>query len=488
MRVIVPLYHQCATPLYQQLADGIRSLIEKGALAPDSKLPSTRELAESLDVSRCTVSLAYNVLTESGYIHSPSHAGTFVARKANKGNNLNVLRQGYGVKTQSEVKLSDQGERLMSNVVLKELDAELFSEINFSGPAREYLPAAGWFKALSKISKSIDKLDNNPDVFGCESLRKALCKYLAATKGINCSVEQIAIFSSTQIALEIFASILINERSGCVVENPGFPGIFRTVLAHNGALRPIEVDLHGLQTERLDGLKDVCLAYVTPNKQSPTGVRMSNCRRKQLLDWAQINDVLVIEDDFDTEYCFTGKPQLSLKAEDSNDLVIYLSSFWAMMYPLTKIGFAVIPEKFIEPVRRAKASMDRHANVIEEEALAEYLNSGGYHRHLRKTKPTIAENRNLLIATLSAVFGPNITLKPSACGTSLVLEFPLNYSHQSIIEGAKELGLPLVSTRSFYIYNGQVRWDQNEFMVSIACLEKEALGLFGELKNKIVFH
>ncbi len=486
MKLVLPIDRGSSTPLYRQVYDGLIDLIDSGQLEPGTRLPSTRELSECLDLSRCTVSQAYAELSNHGYINSPSQTGTFVAQRRGKEVQERVNSLSIPVLRQEE--LSGAGQRLMTSEILQRLDAENFEELNFSTAYGSFLPVERWFACLAQVRQQLaaQQVSLKRDVFGGENLRESLRTYLARTKGINCAVEQIAIFSSSQIALETIARLLIKGRSRCIVENPGFPGFHRSVLAGNGCLIPVDVDLHGMCVEDIEECEGG-LVYVSPNKQSPLGVRMSDARRQALLNWAAKCAAVIVEDDFDNEFHFTGKPSLSLKSEDRNNSVIYLSSFWTTLYPLTTIGFAVLPDHLVEPFRRAKSIMDRHASLIEEETLALMISSGSMDRHIRKVKPLLFKRRTALISALSRVLGPLTTVTPSASGTTMVVDFCERLDTETILKGAKSAAVPMASTRSFYL--GEAREHiRNQFLVSFLCLDAELIeGQLGALMDRLVY-
>lgn len=471
MKLVFPIHRGSSTPVYRQVFEELKHLIESGRLLPGTRLPSSRELSECLNVSRCTVSQAYADLSSHGYVLSRSKSGTYVAdRIATK---ESVISHNHQSVRQDD--LSGDGQRLMSSAILQRLDAEIFEELNFSTSYGSFLPVDKWFACLAKVRQMLAarQVSLNRDVFGGENLRESLRRYLVRTKGIDCRVEQIAVFSSSQIALETIARLLIKSNSRCLVENPGFPGFQRSVLACNGCLIPVDVDLHGVRVEDIEEF-DGDLVYVSPNKQSPLGVRMSDTRRQALLGWAANHSAVIVEDDFDSEFHFTGNPRLSLKSEDRNDSVIYLSSFWTTLYPLSKIGFAVLPAYLVEPFRRAKCIMDRNAGLVEEETLALMISSDQLDRHIRKVKPILQKNRATMISALSRVFGPLVRVTPSASGTTMVLDFCERLDMTSILTGARTAGLPLASTRAYYLGESQASIS-NQFLVSFLCIDPERI-------------
>lgn len=460
----VPLEPTSNVPLYRQIADGIRDLIERGALNSSTRLPSTRQLAEDLGVSRCTASLAYEELTRFGYIVSPSHAGTFVAPGKSPASQPLLIDDGVGYD-----RFSCAGARMMMPDVCEDLDAELFPQLNFFSPPFDKLPNARWFATMCQARQRLEEQDYVADVFGSLRLRRILSSLLGRTRGIVSSEDQICIFSSAQLAVDVFARLLIDPGDTVLVENPGFPGIRRTAAAYSGVVQPVMVDLGGIVTGDLWSVRGKLL-YVSPEHQMPTGVTLCESRKFELLTWANRVDALIIEDDFDSEYNYSSQTNASLKCLDSRNRVIYLSSFWTTLFPLCRLAFAVVPPYLIPALKKAKALVDRHANAVEQNTLAAFIQDGSYERHLKKTRMEYARNRESLIGTLNRLFGTGVVIAPSSTGTTLSVRFNCAaddprrglFDENALLGAIHAAQLPMVSTKSFYI-NG---CSSGEFLLS----------------------
>lgn len=459
----LPLEPSSEIPLYRQIADGIKDMIAKGALKSSTRLPSTRQLAEDLGVSRCTASLAYEELNRFGYIVSPSHAGTFVS--VEKSQVFQPLMIDESIRYD---RFSTAGNRLMMPDVCEDLDAELFPQLNFFSPSFEKLPAARWFSTMCHVRQRLTEQDYVGDVFGSSRLRRALAWLLGRTKEIACHEDQICVFTSAQLSLDIFARLLIDPGDRVLVENPGFPGIRRIASAYCGEVRPIAVDHGGIVAGDLWNAGGKLL-YVSPQHQMPTGVTLCQSRRFELLSWASRLDALIIEDDFDSEYNYAGHVGVSLKSLDSRSRVIYLSSFWTTLFPLCRLAFAVIPSFLVPALKQAKALVDRHADVVEQETLAAFIEDGSYERHLKKSRLEYARNRESLIASLNQLFGKGVIIAPGSTGTTLSVHFgssvePSASAEVAMLEAAQAVQLPMVSTKPFYI-DGR---SSGEFLISFA--------------------
>lgn len=451
--VQLPLEPMSVVPLYRQIADGIKDLIDKGGLSSSTRLPSTRQLAEQLGVSRCTASLAYEELTRYGYIVSPSHAGTFVA------NGKSVMNASAPLLIDESIRyerLSTAGSRLMMPDICEELDAELFPQLNSFAPSIERLPNARWFLMMSQARQRLTETKYVSDVFGSPRLRKTLVSLLERTKGIAAHEDQICVFSSAQLALDLFARLLIDPGDSVLVENPGFPGIRRTAAIYGGVLQPIAVDHGGIVTADLWSTSGKVL-YVSPEHQMPTGVTLAESRRFELLYWAHQLNALVIEDDFDAEYNYAGQTSAALKSLDSRCRVIYLSSFWTTLFPLCKLAFAVVPPYLVSALKKAKGLVDRHANAVEQDTLSSFIQDGSYERHLKKTRLDYVRNREALITTLNRLFGHGVIIASGSSGTTLSIRFnkadPLlsGLDKDELARLIQAFELPMVSTVPFYL-------------------------------------
>src|SRR5262249_23640872 len=270
----------------------------------------------------CTASKAYELLQFRGLITSHPAVGTFVSSTVS---NRSAAQDGIEEpapikqpKNEEPHRLSDYGAHIMSSQTIGSADVELFPELNFGAPAAENLPLVKWQEALVRATRTrtLRPQDYRSDALGCEVLRKALADYVRRTRGITCSFEQIALFSSAQSALDLLSRLLINSGDLTAVENPGFPGVRRTFASHGATVCPVPIDKHGLMVSELSRQPATRLVYVTPSHHDPSGAVLSPVRRVQLLRWAQANQAIVIEDDFDCEYRYTDTPLPALFASD----------------------------------------------------------------------------------------------------------------------------------------------------------------------------
>ncbi|MBX9686170.1 MAG: PLP-dependent aminotransferase family protein, partial [Candidatus Obscuribacterales bacterium] len=306
------------------------------------------------------------------------------------------------------------------------------------------------------------------DPLGHQGLRQSLCAYLNRSRGMKCSPEQIVIFNGTQSAFDFICRLLINPGNTAIVENPGFPGARRTLLANAAELYAIDVDENGMRSEDLaEAPEDSRLLYLSPTHHDPLGVNMSQARKLQLLQWARSRNAIIVEDGFDTEFRYGDKPVSCLQSLDENGLVIYLSSFWRVLYPMLRIGYAVFPKRLLGLVSRAKSLLERDFQSIEHEALSLFIEEGHLERHIRKTRALYAKRRETLLAQVYKHLAPKARISACNSGMHLVASFP-GFDFEQVLEAAAKSKLPLASSEDFYYH--KVR--ESEFLIPFAHLDE----------------
>jgi len=435
-------YRLGAKPIYQRLRDQIAN----GDYALGQAIPSSRALARELGVSRTTVTVAYEQLAAEGYVSvrqgsRPVIAVSFADQETRIENptppkswHQNMSRYGR--------KLADLGdlpqpspERLLVNFRYGEVDFRNF-------------PAGLWRKAITAaISQRFDVLAYGQPQ-GSLTLRRALQKYLWRARSINCHIGQIFVVSGSQQGLDILSRILLDPESKFIIENPCY-GMARLAFATNGATPiPIEVDEFGMVTSEL-GDHDARLAYVTPSHQYPLGGVLPVERRLELLEWSTKQDAWIIEDDYDSEFRYDVKPLPPLWAVADNDRVIYVGTVSKTLSPRMRIGYVIVPDTLIRVFEAAKQLADRHSSMLEQDALAELIESGGYERHIRRQRRVNQKRRERLIEAMEAQFGQLVKIEGTQAGLHVVAWFndlPAS-SEERLIDRARELGVGIYSVR-----------------------------------------
>jgi len=466
-RIRLELDEKSPTPLYRQISSGLENLIESRALPHGSRLPSSRQLASTLRVSRCTVTLAYSELARKRLIRTSSTSGTFVCEPEN---DMPRTASSRGIVNRA-TSLSRSGDRLMSKEFLDEIDSELGHDRSLFTPPPWSLPYDCFSKAVGRAQRQArrnEHRDNN--LLGLEPLREEIRALIARSRSIRCELSQIMVFSSAQIALEIFARLLLDQGDLAIVENPGFPGARRTLRAAGCQIAGIDVDNQGMRVDLLCQT-EARLAIVSPGRQQPTGACLTQARRALLLEWAQRAGAFVLEDDFEAELIFSASQRQALFASDDSGSTIYLSSFWTVLFPLTRLAYCVLPQSLIEPVRRAKALMDRNCSIVEQLALADFIRAGHLDRQASFLLKSSTDSRNKLINQLSRHFGERVTIITSPAVSTVMFRLDNSLSQQEMSEIIERIDLPIMSTAPFYLERSR----SGEFLIACHAARDPAL-------------
>lgn len=452
-----------ALPLYRRLADALRQCIENGRLQPGDALPSTRQLAQTVGLSRITVVHSYDELISQGYLHTVPGSGTFVCnRPVTAGAECD---QDSNQTASFHRPLATYGARISDLEMLESTSADL-PELNFGAPPMDLLPLKQWRYLLLKHCRThINKrMENRYDPLGYLPLRQAIAAYLCRSRNLKCSADMIAVFAGSQQTVNLTARLLINETDTVALENPGFVFARKTMRSIGAKILPIELDQEGIIVSDLSLHPDCKHVYVTPSHHDPTGIVMSMARRNELLQWAERQNGYIIEDDYDCEYNYETTALPSLQGLDRHESVIYISTFWKILFPLMPIGFVVVPRHLTVVLSRAKMLTERNFSMLEQYAMTDFINEGYLERHIRKTRKAFAHRRQTLISSLTRSLGNKVTVPKYSSGMHITIRFNLPLADSEIINLGKKSGLPLVSTQPYYISNGV----KGEFLISFA--------------------
>ncbi|MGH9548451.1 MAG: PLP-dependent aminotransferase family protein, partial [Terriglobales bacterium] len=381
--------------------------------------------------------------------------------------------QAQPAKAAPPVKLSRYAERLCQ-FVSETLPPEMVPELNFGAPRLDELPLERWQQLMARAGRLLreDALTYTSDPFGYLPLREAIANYLRRARAANCTAEQIVIFAEPEAGTDLICRLFLEPGDTVAVEHPGFPGARRMLETQGIAMNPIQVDGQGLIVQQLYNCETpLKMAYVTPSHHDPTGVVLSLPRRFELLRWARANGAVIIEDDYDSEYRYGEEQAQSLQGLDTDGLVFYRYNFWRVLYPLVKIGFLVIPRRFISVFQRAKQLLGRDMSLLEQHALADLLTDGHFERHIRRMRGTYARRRAALIQSLTIQFGRQVSISSVSAGMHVLVRFQTTDNDALIARCAHEAGFPLTSTSVNYTRD-PVR---GEFLIGFAHLTEDDL-------------
>lgn len=374
----------------------IRARILEGVLAKGARLPSTRHLAERWQVSRATVDLAYDQLRSEGYLVSTAGSGTHVAAKvpdqffdAGARASDSPRRRMPGIDDVAPLIASAAGEPFVARIA----DPALF-------------PIDQWRKALQTATRRITAEQlGDYEPLGLGALRTQIASYLGVARGISCDAEQIVVLSGIRQGLEMCARLLLSPEDKVMVEDPGYLHAAPIFSRHAREVIHVPIDAHGFSVDHARHRTGVRLVHVTPAHQAPTGVMMPVSRRLALLAWAEEADCWLIEDDYDSEFSYDSAPLPALKSLDAADRVIHCGSFNKTMFAGLRIGYAVLPEKLVPEFRKARHISGRSTGVIEQMALASFIESGAFARHVRRARLAYAQRRDIVLQALRDALG-----------------------------------------------------------------------------------
>ncbi|HLW00758.1 MAG TPA: PLP-dependent aminotransferase family protein [Ktedonobacterales bacterium] len=401
------LDHASAVPLSRQLYDRLRHLILSGQLKAGARLPSTRDLASELGVARGTVFMAYTQLLAENYIESNVGSGTTVA---------SFLPQEVPTTPAqaSSSRTPDPPER-HPLAALSQRGAALaqisFAPGTFSRESRkvrafrvatpdlEAFPHKLWAQLAARCARAqMSDMLMSQHQAGYPPLREAIAAHLGVARGVRCSAEQVIITSGAQGAIDLAARILLDPGDAAWVEDPGYPGAKGALLGAGAQLIPVPVDEEGLDVAAgWARCQQARLAYVTPAHQFPLGVSMSLSRRLALLEWARQESAWILEDDYDSEYRYVGRPLAALQGLDEAQRVIYIGTFSKVLFPGLRLGYLVAPPALVDALLAARRFTDIHPPALEQAAVADFINEGHFTRHIRRMRALYAARRDALL-------------------------------------------------------------------------------------------
>ena len=422
MRTAVVVDRSSVVPLSRQIYDFWRLGILNGRFSGGERVPSTREVATALELSRGTIAQAYDQLVSEGYFQTTQGSGTFVCRQLPDAL-LNVpASAGRRAASHAVAPLSGFGKRLQEDApYVRRESGHIW--LSHWGPDLSLFPLELWHRLYARGLRSLgpDALDYTEHVRGYEPLCEEIAKYVSRSRGVVCSPDQVVVVNGSQQGLDLCARLLLEPGEEVALENPGYSGARRIFEAWGARLRPIPVDREGIVCDRLG--KTARLAYVTPAHQFPTGVALSLRRRLELIAWARQNAAVIIEDDYDSEYRYSGAPTPALQGLVSGVPIIYCGTFSKVMFPGLRVGYLVVPRPMVAAFTRAKWLVDRHTPIHQQAALCSFMKEGHLERHIRRMRRTYGLRRAALVEALNSHFGNTATVLGEAAGMHAYVRF-----------------------------------------------------------------
>jgi GntR family transcriptional regulator/MocR family aminotransferase len=444
--------------LYRQIYERIRSPILAGSLAPGTRLPSSRTLAGDIGVSRSTVELAFSQLEAEGFVTRKVGAGTFVTsaiperERAPRTSRMPTPPPCAGVGRDS---LSQRGRLAVAASRQAEPESAPPGEPLFAAclPSLELFPVRMWHRLVARHSRLWQRESLYlGDAAGYRPLRQALAGYLATARGVRCEWRQIIILTSTQQALDLVARLLLDPGDPVWLEEPGYLGA-RAALGSAGArVVPVPVDADGLTVEAgIATAPTAQLAYVTPSHQYPTGVTMSLGRRLALLEWAARSPAWVFEDDYDSEFRYTGRPLAALQGLDRGGRVIYAGTFNKVLFPALRLAYVVVPESLVDAFAAGRTIVDGHSPSFMQAVLADFIAGGYLASHIRRMRGLYQERREVLLDAIAGRLAGRIAMKASDTGLHATGWLADGVDDRALSRRAAARGLDLPPLSRYYL-------------------------------------
>jgi GntR family transcriptional regulator/MocR family aminotransferase len=411
-------------PLHRQLYDAILESIREQRLKPGSRLPSTRVLARALNLSRNTVAVAFDHLMAEGYLEARRGSGTFVTLALPE-----VLpARGEGGRDEIARPPPQLAARAAAFAAVPSsfLFAQKVRPFRMNFPAVDAFPIAQWARLTGRLLRHLGRatareLLGEGDAPGYRPLREGIANYLGMARGVRCTPDQIVVVAGAQQAIDITVRALLDPGDLAWVEDPGYPGARAALAAAGAVLAPVPVDGEGIDVAAgVARWPRARLAVVCPSKQFPLGVTMSLARRIQLLEWAAQAGAWIVEDDYDSEYRFTGRPLAALQGLDRDGRVIYIGTFSKVMFPSLRVGYVVVPRTLIDVFVGARAIAGRHSPVLEQALVAEFMAEGHFGRHIRRMRRLYQRRHDTLIEVAQRHLRGLVRIEPTDAGLQVV--------------------------------------------------------------------
>jgi GntR family transcriptional regulator/MocR family aminotransferase len=433
----------------QQLYKALQSLVLSGALRPGTKLPSTRRLALHLSLARTSVVATYERLMAEGYIEGRHGSGTYVSRELAR--TVPAPLKGKALpKASSAPRLSTRGQAVLRlGGAVRQAEIRIFSP---GIPALDAFPLEEWRRALARVCRHYGRqLLIAADPRGWPALRRAIAAYLAGARGVVCAPDQVIILTSARQAIDLAARLLAEPGDAIWAEEPGYA---ETRAALEGAgleLVFVPVDQQGLVTAAgRKAAANARLAAVTPSHHYPLGVTMSLSRRLDLLDWARNAHAIVIEDDFNGEFRYGGRPITALYGLDGGERVIYVGTFSRALFPALRLAYMVTPAPLTDAFVAGRSQLDGYAVAITQAAVAAFMEDGSFAAHIRRMRALYKERQDTLLTLARRHLAGVLELEPSDAGLHLVGRLAAGLSDEAVVAALRDTRTAPAALSRFY--------------------------------------
>ncbi|MGX6566607.1 Putative 8-amino-7-oxononanoate synthase [Cupriavidus necator] len=438
-----------ALPLHARIQRAIRQLILDGVLEVGKPLPASRALAQSLGVSRDTVEGAYSQLHAEGFIDRHVGSGSFVSERAQVS-----PKRRTGQHPRSEpARLSRRGAAMFQSGGVRETPIpRAFAP---GVPETRSFPLPIWERLERQVLKEYGTMAlAHSDPQGVEALRRAIADYVNLERGARATFERVLVLTSSQQALSLCASVLLDAGDRIFLEDPVYHGARRAFDAAGLECVPVPLDTQGLRVERLqDAAQPAKAVFLTPSHQFPTGATLALDRRLAIIEWAHRNQAWIIEDDYDSEFHYAGKPMACMQGLDAHDRTIYIGTFTKSMFPGLRLAYMVLPPALVAPMTVARTLQDGHSASIPQLTLARFMEGGHFGSHVRTMRSLYNARRDLLEQLVRAHLSDFLEVRVPIGGMQMPCILIKDIPEREAIDTARRAGVDLLGLTALHASN-----------------------------------
>jgi GntR family transcriptional regulator/MocR family aminotransferase len=440
--------------IYRWLYEQLQSAILDGRLRPGQRLPATRDLADSYGLSRATVVTAFEQLESEGYVEGKTGSGTYVSEVLPEQLLQTGSAQPEGRLPHRPIELSAYARRLPP---FRSRDPREVRAFRPNQAALDLFPATLWAQvAARRLRKASTHLLAGRETLGYGPLRDAVAEYLNTSRGVKCTADQVLIVSGALEGLDRSARLLVNPEEPAWMEEPGYPGAAAVLRAAGAKICGVPVDVEGLDLEHsLSGAPRPKLVYVTPAHQFPLGVTMSLRRRLALLEWARKAGVMIFEDDYDSEYRYSGRPVPALQGLDRAGVVIFGGSFSAVMFPAMRLGYLVVSPEMVDLFAAAQSVSTHHPPLLGQAVLCDFIREGHFARHIRRMREVYAERLGVLLKGAREKLAGAVEISNVEAGLQTIGWLPGGLRAESVALACEKRNVDVIPLRRYAF--GRVR-------------------------------
>ncbi len=436
---------QGALPLHARIQRAVRQLILDGTLEVGRPLPASRALARSLDVSRDTIEAAYRQLHAEGFIERRVGAGSFVSQRARRPSQRGMMRRVDP--DDAPVRLSRRGAALFQGGGVRDFVAP--RPFAPGVPDTRHFPLQTWERLQRQVLKEYGTralLHSPPQ--GMEPLRQAIADYVNLERGARAAPELVVVLTSSQQALTLCATVLLDAGDRIFVEDPVYHGARKAFDAAGLECVPVPLDADGMRVERLQQIArrpgdSARAVFLTPSHQFPTGATLSLDRRLAVIEWARQHQAWILEDDYDSEFHYAGKPTACVQGLDPHERTIYIGTFTKSLFPGLRIGYMVLPPRLVAPMTVARTLLDGHSAPIPQLTLARFIEGGHFGAHVRAMRTVYAERRDALAHFVRKHLADVLEPRVPAGGMQMPCVFLRDIPEHDAVDAARRSGIDL---------------------------------------------